>query len=477
MDDLIPFAKYVVTHPYGVTDELDADEDGRVFWTTTAASPTRTSPPSVLAGRVAPFLQRDTGAPVGYLGDPRVEHTVTGSPFGTNFFRVRRSPRRRGPRATGTGRPGRGGDRPVRRSGQDRHSSRRRRRARGVPAARAGRPPSTCSPPARPGRRSSSAGTVLPRTTFVPDPAAGPISRAYTVRVAAAAGPPGAVDVLNVSDQPATRISVPVTDQVTVTRAEFDVAAGRLDRGGAVVRRPGPRPGRVRRRPRPAGADRADNRLALRPPRDTGHDPGPLRGRRLHDHRGDADRRRGRPDHRRGRRGRAGRRHRHRRPGPARRQPLPRPGRGLRVGHGRSRARHVDRGEHRDADLHRTGCARHRRGHPDRERRGRGVGHRHRHGECDPATGPRAGVDHPRGVPDRQPAAARGGHGDRRPAADRGHRDRRRGDRGRSPVDATRDWSVRTTLAAARPGPTVGDEAVATTGGGAQASLPIRIRN
>jgi hypothetical protein len=52
-------------------------------------------------------------------------------------------------------------------------------------------------------------------------------------------------------------------------------------------------------------------------------------------------------------------------------------------------------------------------------------------------------------------------------------------DLGSSPVDATGDWSVRTTLAAAdeRPAPTVGDEAIATTGGGAQASLPIRIRN
>ncbi len=40
-----------------------------------------------------------------------------------------------------------------------------------------------------------------------------------------------------------------------------------------------------------------------------------------------------------------------------------------------------------------------------------------------------------------------------------------------------RDWSVRTTLAAEDTVPTVGDEATATTGGGAQASLPIRIRN
>ena len=79
-----------------------------------------------------------------------------------------------------------------------------------------------------PGQEIELGGDGVPRATFVPGPAAGPISRAYTVRVDAAAGPPGAVDVLNVSDQPATRVSVPVTDQVTVTRAEFDVTAGRL---------------------------------------------------------------------------------------------------------------------------------------------------------------------------------------------------------------------------------------------------------
>jgi hypothetical protein len=43
-------------------------------------------------------------------------------------------------------------------------------------------------------------------------------------------------------------------------------------------------------------------------------------------------------------------------------------------------------------------------------------------------------------------------------------------ERGRSPVDATGDWSVRTTLPAADPDPvpTVGDDATATTGGGAK---------
>ena len=41
-----------------------------------------------LGSRPAPFLKWTTGAPAGYLGDPNVEHAVTGSPYGTNFFRI-----------------------------------------------------------------------------------------------------------------------------------------------------------------------------------------------------------------------------------------------------------------------------------------------------------------------------------------------------------------------------------------------------
>ncbi len=34
------------------------------------------------------YLRWDSGAPAGYLGDPNIPHTVTGSPIGQNFFRV-----------------------------------------------------------------------------------------------------------------------------------------------------------------------------------------------------------------------------------------------------------------------------------------------------------------------------------------------------------------------------------------------------
>ncbi len=43
-----------------------------------------------LDGRISRFLSWDTGAPAGYIGNPNVLHTITGSPFATptNYFRV-----------------------------------------------------------------------------------------------------------------------------------------------------------------------------------------------------------------------------------------------------------------------------------------------------------------------------------------------------------------------------------------------------
>ncbi len=43
---------------------------------------------TTLNSKSAPFLKWPTGAPAGYLGDPTVEHVVTGSPYDTNYFRI-----------------------------------------------------------------------------------------------------------------------------------------------------------------------------------------------------------------------------------------------------------------------------------------------------------------------------------------------------------------------------------------------------
>jgi hypothetical protein len=89
---LIPGADYTVTDPYGTDTFTAADAGARgIFDTKDIGSLT---PDGVfdqtIAAKAAPFLRwpAGSGAPAGYLGDPAVNHVVTGSPFNTNFFRM-----------------------------------------------------------------------------------------------------------------------------------------------------------------------------------------------------------------------------------------------------------------------------------------------------------------------------------------------------------------------------------------------------
>ncbi len=82
MDDLIPFATYKVTHPYGV-QILEADDGGRVFATEDIGAiygagglPVDVQEPDL---RQFPGVGHGR-APAGYLGDPNQEHTVIGQP-------------------------------------------------------------------------------------------------------------------------------------------------------------------------------------------------------------------------------------------------------------------------------------------------------------------------------------------------------------------------------------------------------------
>ena len=87
---LVDGATYTVTNPYGV-DHIDA-EAGAVKGINTTEDIGSLTPngtfDQTLAAKSAPFLKWPTGAPAGYLGDPAVDHVVTGSPFNTNFFRI-----------------------------------------------------------------------------------------------------------------------------------------------------------------------------------------------------------------------------------------------------------------------------------------------------------------------------------------------------------------------------------------------------
>lgn len=84
---------YTVTTPYGV-DEFDVAAAGdRTINFTEDIGVAANTFDGVLGGRVSTFLQWDTGPIQGpdghmYVGDPNTTHAVTGSPYGTNFFRI-----------------------------------------------------------------------------------------------------------------------------------------------------------------------------------------------------------------------------------------------------------------------------------------------------------------------------------------------------------------------------------------------------
>jgi hypothetical protein len=90
MDGLPNGAKYRVTHPYGVFEDLEADDRGRVFYTKDLGI-VEGDPTAVLrSGQVAPFLQWSSGAPKGYIGDGVTDRQITGSPpnQNSNFVKI-----------------------------------------------------------------------------------------------------------------------------------------------------------------------------------------------------------------------------------------------------------------------------------------------------------------------------------------------------------------------------------------------------
>lgn len=85
-----PNATLTFRHPYGtLTIDTDADGSGKLV---EDISPANGNFTTALKSNIGPFLKWDPAegpaAPEGYLGDPGVDHTVTGSPFGYNQFSV-----------------------------------------------------------------------------------------------------------------------------------------------------------------------------------------------------------------------------------------------------------------------------------------------------------------------------------------------------------------------------------------------------
>ena len=85
---LQPDADYKITNPYGV-DIVHTDPGSTELFVTEDVGATAGAFGQLFGGQVGPLLKWDTpGAPAGYLGDPAVPHTVTGSRFNTNFVMI-----------------------------------------------------------------------------------------------------------------------------------------------------------------------------------------------------------------------------------------------------------------------------------------------------------------------------------------------------------------------------------------------------
>jgi hypothetical protein len=88
---LVPGATYILTYPFGVKTFV-ASSTGTINFTEDQGCglvPPACNFASVLpTTNAGPFLMWDAGAPAGFLGNPAVNHTITGSPFGTNFMRI-----------------------------------------------------------------------------------------------------------------------------------------------------------------------------------------------------------------------------------------------------------------------------------------------------------------------------------------------------------------------------------------------------
>ena len=76
---------YRITHPYGVNDVEVVGGRVRVVSDVGLA---KERFDGVLNGPFGTLLRWDSGAPTGYIGDAALPHTFTGSPLGTNFFRI-----------------------------------------------------------------------------------------------------------------------------------------------------------------------------------------------------------------------------------------------------------------------------------------------------------------------------------------------------------------------------------------------------
>jgi hypothetical protein len=215
----VPNASYVVTHPYG-TDTVKANAAGLVFVTQDVGL-TAGNFTTALSSRIGPFLTWDVAAPAGYIGDPTVNHTVTGSPFldgsgaPQNYLRID------GP---GIGGPGVDtvstkqfsllGKRATN-TGVEPSAATYSRSAAGVGTV-------DVYATSGPDQGITVSGSGFDRTTMLGD------GKNYYARVPLTGVPPKTVTLTNAGDKPATVKTAPVVDAVDIAAAVYDPTARTL---------------------------------------------------------------------------------------------------------------------------------------------------------------------------------------------------------------------------------------------------------
>lgn len=207
---------YTVIHPYG-RDVFVVDTPGRraINFTEDIGIGAPGDFTGVLKSRIGPFL-RATNAPQGYMGNPNQLAPVTGSPHGTNYFRIE---------GDNIGGPG------VHAIQTNLFSiAGREARRVGVGSDRATytRTPAGATTAdvfafTLSGRQIVASGTGLPTT-----PLTGNAAGDYFAHVALPGAPPASVRVTNQSDVPPFPVDVPLVDHVTIQRAEYSTTAQTL---------------------------------------------------------------------------------------------------------------------------------------------------------------------------------------------------------------------------------------------------------
>ena len=229
IDGALPNTAYSFTHPYGETGPLTSDDRGRVFVTEDiGAVPLDFR--AALDSQIAPFLRWAPGAgggaaPKGYLGDGVTEHGITGSPFGTNFFRID------GPNIADAGGPRDPADPTNVHRIQTSLFTVQAKLATvvgvDVPRAVYTRTPAgevvvDVFATSEAGQTIEVGGPGISSTVLRPD------GERYVARVSAGSAVPVSIEARNATDIPPTVVTTSVVDAVTIGRADYDVGASSL---------------------------------------------------------------------------------------------------------------------------------------------------------------------------------------------------------------------------------------------------------